>query len=108
KVSMRIPPGQDGKKALDALVSHLEQNVPWGAELRIERSSIGEPFVAKTGGLAYQAMHAALAEAWGVKAVDMGQGGSIRFLVDFAELFPKAEILVTGVDGPQSGRHGRG
>jgi acetylornithine deacetylase/succinyl-diaminopimelate desuccinylase-like protein len=106
KVSMRIPPGQDGKKALDALVSHLEQHVPWGAELRIERSSIGEPFVAKTGGPAYQAMHAALAEAWGAKAVDMGQGGSIPFLFDFAELFPKAEILVTGVDDPQSGPHG--
>jgi acetylornithine deacetylase/succinyl-diaminopimelate desuccinylase-like protein len=106
KVSMRIPPGQDGKKALDALVAHLEKNVPWGAQLRIERSSIGEPFVAKTGGPAYQAMHGALSEAWGTSAVDMGQGGSIPFLFDFAELFPRAEILVTGVDDPQSGPHG--
>jgi len=106
KVSMRIPPGQDGKKALDALVKHLERNVPWGAELRIERSSIGEPFTAKTGGRAYRAMHAALTEAWGHKSVDMGQGGSIPFLFDFQELFPKAEILVTGVDDPQSGPHG--
>ena len=106
KVSMRIPPGQDGKKALDALVTHLQRNVPWGAELRIERSSIGEPFTAKTGGPAYRAMHSALTEAWGHKSVDMGQGGSIPFLFDFQELFPKAEILVTGVDDPQSGPHG--
>jgi acetylornithine deacetylase/succinyl-diaminopimelate desuccinylase-like protein len=106
KVSMRIPPGQDAAKALDALVKHLEKNVPWGAELRIDRHPVGEPFATKTGGPAYKAMHAALSEAWGSKAVDVGSGGSIPFLFDFAELFPKAEILVTGVDDPQSGPHG--
>jgi cysteinylglycine-S-conjugate dipeptidase len=106
KVSMRIPPGQDATKALDALVKHLEKNVPWGAELKIDRHAVGEPFATKTGGPAYRAMHAALSEAWGAKAVDVGSGGSIPFLFDFAELFPKAEILVTGVDDPQSGPHG--
>jgi acetylornithine deacetylase/succinyl-diaminopimelate desuccinylase-like protein len=106
KVSMRIPPGQDATKALDALVKHLEKNVPWGAELRIDRHAVGEPFAAKTGGPAYRAMHAALSEAWGTRAVDVGTGGSIPFLFDFAELFPKAEILVTGVDDPQAGPHG--
>ena len=106
KVSMRIPPGQDANEALDALVKHLEKNVPWGAELRIERHAVGEPFATKTGGPAYRAMHAALSEAWGTQAVDVGSGGSIPFLFDFAELFPKAEILVTGVDDPQSGPHG--
>lgn len=106
KVSMRIPPGQDATKALDALVAHLERNVPWGAELRIDRHPVGEPFATKTGGPAYKAMHAALAEAWGRPAVDTGTGGSIPFLFDFAELFPKAEILVTGVDDPESGPHG--
>jgi len=106
KVSMRIPPGQDATKALDALVKHLEKNVPWGAEVHIERHAVGEPFATKTGGPAYRAIHAALSEAWGAKAVDVGSGGSIPFLFDFAELFPKAEILVTGVDDPQSGPHG--
>ena len=106
KVSMRIPPGQDATKALDALVKHLEKNVPWGAEVHIERHAVGEPFATKTGGPAYRAMHDALSEAWGAKAVDVGSGGSIPFLFDFAELFPKAEILVTGVDDPQSGPHG--
>ena len=106
KVSMRIPPGQDATKALDALVKHLERNVPWGAEVHIERHAVGEPFATKTGGPAYRAIHAALSEAWGAKAVDVGSGGSIPFLFDFAELFPKAEILVTGVDDPQSGPHG--
>ena len=48
----------------------------------------------------------ALAKAWGHKAVDIGAGGTIPFLFDLAELFPKAEIMVTGVEDPRSGAHG--
>jgi acetylornithine deacetylase/succinyl-diaminopimelate desuccinylase-like protein len=106
KVSMRIPPGQDGKQALAALVAHLRKNVPWGAEVTITQESSGEPFVTKTGGPAYKAMRAALTKAWGHKAVDIGAGGTIPFLFDLAELFPKAEIMVTGVEDPRSGAHG--
>lgn len=106
KVSMRIPPGQDGKKALAALVAHLRKHVPWGAEVTISRESSGEPFVTKTGGRAYKAMKKALGEAWGHKAIDIGAGGTIPFLFDLAELFPKAEIMVTGVEDPRSGAHG--
>src|SRR5690348_10602498 len=106
KVSMRIPPGQDGKKALAALVEHLKKNVPWGVEVNISRESSGEPFVTKTGGAAYKAMKSALSKAWGHKAVDIGAGGTIPFLFDLAELFPRAEIMVTGVEDPRSGAHG--
>src|SRR4051812_12470722 len=106
KVSMRIPPGQDGKKALRALVDHLKANVPWGAELKITEQPAGEPFVTKTGGKAYTALRDALSEAWGHKAVDIGAGGTIPFLFDLAELFPKAEIMVTGVGDPEGGAHG--
>jgi acetylornithine deacetylase/succinyl-diaminopimelate desuccinylase-like protein len=106
KVSMRIPPGQDAKRALASLVAHLRKHVPWGAELTISHESSGEPFAAKTGGPAYKAMKNALSKAWGHKAVDTGAGGTIPFLHDLAELFPKAEILVTGVEDPQSGAHG--
>ncbi|HYK98979.1 MAG TPA: dipeptidase [Candidatus Acidoferrales bacterium] len=106
KVSMRIPPGQDGKKALAALVDHLKKNVPWGVEVNISRESSGEPFVTKTGGAAYKAMKSALSKAWGHKAVDIGAGGTIPFLFDLAELFPRAEIMVTGVEDPRSGAHG--
>ncbi|HEY6957543.1 MAG TPA: dipeptidase [Candidatus Limnocylindria bacterium] len=106
KVSMRIPPGQDGKKALAALVAHLKKNAPWGVEVGVSRESTGEPFVTKTGGRAYKAMKKALGEAWGHKAVDIGAGGTIPFLFDLAELFPNAEIMVTGVEDPRSGAHG--
>jgi acetylornithine deacetylase/succinyl-diaminopimelate desuccinylase-like protein len=106
KVSMRIPPGQDGKLALAALVAHLRANVPWGAEVTISHESSGEPFVTKTGGRAYKAMKNALSKAWDHKAIDIGAGGTIPFLFDLAELFPDAEIMVTGVEDPRSGAHG--
>ena len=102
---MRIPPGQDGRKALAALVQHLRTHAPWGVHVGISHESSGEPFATKTGGPAYKAMKAALAKAWGHKAVDIGAGGTIPFLFDLAELFPKAEIMVTGVEDPRSGAH---
>jgi acetylornithine deacetylase/succinyl-diaminopimelate desuccinylase-like protein len=103
---MRIPPGQDGKQALAALVAHLRTNAPWGVEVTITNESSGEPFVTKTGGPAYKAMRSALSKAWGHKAIDIGAGGTIPFLFDLAELFPQAEIMVTGVEDPRSGAHG--
>ena len=106
KVSMRIPPGQDGKKALEALVAHLRANAPWGVDVAISQESVGEPFTTKTGGPAYKAMKSALSKAWGHKAVDIGAGGTIPFLHDLAELFPNAEIMVTGVEDPASRAHG--
>ena len=38
--------------------------------------------------------------AWGTEPVDMGVGGSIPFIAEFAAAFPAAKILVTGVEDP--------
>lgn len=35
----------------------------------------------------------------------MGQGGSIPFIAAFAQAFPDAEILVTGVEDPATQAH---
>lgn len=105
RVSMRIPPGQAAGPARDALCRHLERNVPWGAQVSVTPGSAGEPFVAATSGPAYDAMHRALAETWGRPALDIGTGGSIPFLADFAELFAGAALLVTGVEDPSTNAH---
>ena len=39
-------------------------------------------------------------------AVESGMGGSIPFIADLNEVFPQAQILVTGVLGPHSNAHG--
>ena len=105
RLSMRVPPGQDAKAAQDALVAHLEANVPWGAELRITRGPTGEAFTGASTGPAYTALKEALGAAWGRAAIDIGQGGSIPFLFDFARTFPGAALLVTGVEDPESNAH---
>jgi acetylornithine deacetylase/succinyl-diaminopimelate desuccinylase-like protein len=50
-------------------------------------------------------MQQALSFAYGREAVDIGIGGSIPFIADLTDLFPEAEILVTGVEDPDSRAH---
>jgi acetylornithine deacetylase/succinyl-diaminopimelate desuccinylase-like protein len=105
RISMRVPPGQDAKAAQDALVAHLLSHAPWGAELNITRGPTGEAYTGATTGPAYAALKDALGAAWGREAIDIGQGGSIPFLFDFARTFPDAALLVTGVEDPESNAH---
>jgi acetylornithine deacetylase/succinyl-diaminopimelate desuccinylase-like protein len=105
QLSMRVPPGQDAKMAQDALVKHLESHAPWGAEVKTTRGPTGEAYTGTTSGPAYAALKDALGAAWDRPAIDIGQGGSIPFLFDFARTFPGAALLVTGVEDPESNAH---
>jgi acetylornithine deacetylase/succinyl-diaminopimelate desuccinylase-like protein len=106
KVSLRIAPGDGGTAARDALVAHLRAHAPWGASVTVTAGSAVEPFAARTDGPAYAAARAALAEAWGVRPVEIGVGGSISFVTTMAGAFPYAEILITGVEDPDTRAHG--
>ncbi len=106
EVSLRLAPGQDPHTAMAALVAHLETHAPWGAKVSVTRGDVAPGFRGDTSGPAYDAARAAFAEAWGVPPVDIGVGGSIPFVAAFAELFPDAAILVTGVEDPDSRAHG--
>jgi cysteinylglycine-S-conjugate dipeptidase len=105
KVSMRIPPGQDTRAALDALKSHLKANVPWGAQLDFFYEEYGDPTVLGTDNIAVEAWREGFNEAFGKDAVEMGIGGSIPFIATFAELYPDAPILVVGAGDPTSAIH---
>ena len=106
RVSLRVAPGDDVTRARAALVSHLEAHAPWGAEVTVETGATVAPYAARTGGRGYRAAHAALAGAWGRSAVDVGSGGSVGFVTAYAELVPDAEILITGVEDPDTRAHG--
>ncbi len=107
KLSVRIAPGDDPKKAYLALESHLHQHAPWGAKVSLSLEHDGQPCVIDSTGPAYDAARSAFATAWdGVEPVDIGVGGSIPFIATFQELFPGAAILVTGVEDPDSRAHG--
>jgi acetylornithine deacetylase/succinyl-diaminopimelate desuccinylase-like protein len=106
KVSLRVAPGDDAEAARDALAAYLLARAPWGARVRVEAGRAAAPFTARTGGRAYQIARSALEEAWGAPAVDAGAGGSIPFVTAYAGLFPDAEILITGVEDPDTRAHG--
>ena len=107
KISMRIAPGDTGASAAACLREHLEAHVPWGAEMTFEVVDIGEATSITATGLAYEAAREAFTQAWdGVEPVDMGVGGSIPFIAEFAQSFPDASVLVTGVEDPDTRAHG--
>ncbi len=105
KVSMRVPPGQDAAEALEALKSHLEANVPWGAELSFFYEESGEATTLDTENFAVEVWSEAFKEAYGTDHVEMGAGGSIPFIATFEEIFPGAPILVKGCGDPTSAVH---
>jgi acetylornithine deacetylase/succinyl-diaminopimelate desuccinylase-like protein len=105
RLNLRVPPGMDPVEAQDALVAHLEAAAPWGVRVAVEREASGEPFQAHTGGPAYQALAAAMEEAYGRQLSKLGQGGSIPLCNVFADIYPDAEIILMGVEEPLTLMH---
>ncbi|MFC4146903.1 dipeptidase [Micromonospora mangrovi] len=107
KLSVRLAPGDDPKKAYAALAAHLERHAPWGARVTVTFEHDGEPCVIDATGPMFDAARAAFKGAWdGTDPVDIGVGGSIPFIATFQEMFPQAAILVTGVEDPHARAHG--
>jgi acetylornithine deacetylase/succinyl-diaminopimelate desuccinylase-like protein len=105
KVSLRVAPGGDAAEHLEALRRHLERHAPWGARVRVIPGDVGQPYAIDATGPVYEAARAAFRQAWGTDPVDMGMGGSIPFIAEFAAAFPDAAILVTGVEDPGTQAH---
>jgi cysteinylglycine-S-conjugate dipeptidase len=105
RLALRIAPGDDPAAARDALVRHLEARAPWGARVRVTAGGTVAPYSARTTGRAYAAAREAFATAWDVPPVEIGVGGSIGFMGPFAEAFPEAEVLITGVEDPDTRAH---
>lgn len=105
-ISMRVAPGQDTQAAMDALTEHLVSHAPFGAQVTVKPGDQGAAFDASSSaGKAGQVKRWALGQAFGQEAVNTGIGGSIPFISTFAQVYPEAEILVTGVEDPYSKAH---
>jgi acetylornithine deacetylase/succinyl-diaminopimelate desuccinylase-like protein len=106
KISLRVAPGDDAEAAYTALERHLLVNAPWGAQVTVTKGRVGAAYEIDATGPRYDAARAAFAAAWGTAPVHIGVGGSIPFVAEFAEAFPDAAVLVTGVEDPDSRAHG--
>ena len=106
KVSVRLVPGQDPAAAAKALEEHLRRNAPWGAHVDVVAGQCGAPGRITLEGERAEAAKTAFREAFGVDAVEIGCGGSIPIVAEFADRNPEALVLVTAVTDPNSRMHG--
>ena len=107
KLSMRLPPTTDAKKAGEALKAALIANPPYGAKVsfELEKASGGWNAPAMSEWLT-KAIDDASQTAFGKPPMYMGEGGTIPFMGMLGEKFPRAQFMITGVLGPQSNAHG--
>jgi acetylornithine deacetylase/succinyl-diaminopimelate desuccinylase-like protein len=96
KLSMRIVPGSDPQRELDALVRHLESRAPWGAQVQVERVDAAPGFRCPTDGPGYAAARRALEEAYEKPPGEAGSGGSIPLLQTLQQATPNAEFILWG------------
>ena len=107
KLSLRLPPLVDGEAAAASLKALLESDPPYGARVSFEWDSAATgwnapalaPWLAKSLDDSSRAL-------FGRPCAFMGEGGTIPFMSMLGAQFPRAQILVTGVLGPQSNAHG--
>ena len=107
KLSLRLPPTLDGKRAGELLQEALLRDPPNGAmvTLELEKASTGWNAPAMAPWLE-SAIDAASHAFYGKPAMYMGEGGSIPFMGMLGEKFPGAQFMITGVLGPHSNAHG--
>ncbi|MDA1062100.1 MAG: M20/M25/M40 family metallo-hydrolase, partial [Chloroflexi bacterium] len=106
KVSVRLAPGDEPARAMEALVAHLQARAPWGARVTVDPGASAAPFRLDANGPAYDAFRGGMRAAWGQAPLEIGIGGSIPFVAEFAATFPAASIVLTGVGEPSSRIHG--
>jgi acetylornithine deacetylase/succinyl-diaminopimelate desuccinylase-like protein len=107
RLSLRIPPGCDPKRANQSMKEILEKDPPYGAKVTYKSdwgaSGWNAPELAPWLG---RSLEAASARWFGKPAAYIGLGGTIPFMSMLGEKFPQAQFLITGVLGPHSNAHG--
>nr|NLD41473.1 dipeptidase [Actinomycetales bacterium] len=104
-LSLRIAPGEDPARAYSLLEQHLVAHAPRGASVELVQGELGPAFRSPEDSDSMRLARWALTTAWGTNAVETGVGGSIPFIADLAAEFPGAEVLVTGIEDPDSRAH---
>ncbi len=104
-VSLRVAPGEDAHRALDALTAHLKAVAPWGVRVHLAKGDPGQGYATPTEGPAYEAACRALEDAYGRPAVAMGGGGSVPLIPVLARTYPKATILLMGAMDERANAH---
>jgi acetylornithine deacetylase/succinyl-diaminopimelate desuccinylase-like protein len=101
KVAVRVPPGADPVRSMDAVRRHLEARVPWGARLAVEVQPASTP-IALDG--ESRAAERALEAAYGKPVARMGSGGSVPLVATLREAYPDAAFVLWGAQDSDHAR----
>src|SRR5699024_4199634 len=102
RFSMRLGPGVDPHDAMESMAKYIEAVDAQGATVNFYPGEEGKPFVVDASSGAAKLMKQALTDAWGSEAMETGLGGSIPFVADLTESYPDTNILLTGVEDPDT------
>jgi acetylornithine deacetylase/succinyl-diaminopimelate desuccinylase-like protein len=107
KLSLRLPPLIDAAQAVQSLKTLLEDNAPYQARVTFEASGASSGWNAPdTAPWFEQALDAASRAHFGAGVGFIGQGGTIPLMNLLSQGFPRAQMMVCGVLGPNSNAHG--
>jgi acetylornithine deacetylase/succinyl-diaminopimelate desuccinylase-like protein len=108
KLSLRVPPRLDAERAALLVKTVLEQDPPYGAQVRFESGGASNGWDApELSPWLAAALEAASVRHFGKPAMYLGEGGSIPFMAMLGEKFPRAQFCVTGVLGRARTRMGQ-
>ncbi len=106
RLNLRIPAGYDAKQLTQAVIDHLHNHTPWGAQLSAEAFDISNPFSTNIDGVGIKHFAECLAQAFGRTEVTItGTGGSIPMCAEITTAVPNAELTLFGVEEPQCTIH---
>jgi len=108
RISMRLPPSMDPKKAYQIIESKLTTDVPYGAKVTVKGGMNGAGWCMKEpSDWLMKSIKKHGADFWeGKETGSYGMGGSIPFLSELGKMYPQTEIIAFGVLGPNSNAHG--
>ena len=106
KLSLRLPPLIDAAAAVAELKTLLEDNAPYQAKVTFHSESTSSGWNApSTAPWFEQALNIASQAHFQAPVGYIGQGGTIPLMKLLSTGFPKAQMMVCGVLGPQSNAH---
>ena len=98
RISMRIVPGADADRDLEALMSHLRSVAPWNVIVEVEKVKVGWPFAVDMSGPAVRTATESLEAAFGRPVEQIGSGGSIPLVATLKKAAPSADVLLWGAE----------
>ena len=104
-VSVRLAPGDEIGHAKAAIETHLHNQELWGAEVNVAFTREGSPHLIDASGAAFEAFRRACEHTWGCALVESGSGGSLPLVAALAGVYPRADLLLTGICDPDSRPH---